>query len=67
MNSTTYTPQQCSDVVQLYAAVQSNPPDRQTIITGLPCYFVVTAEIRRKLRRISGRSPGAAFDPCPGQ
>ena len=32
MNSTTYTPQQCSDVVQLYAAVQSNPPDRQTII-----------------------------------
>lgn len=32
MNGTIYTPQQCSDVIQLYAAVQSNPPDRQTII-----------------------------------
>ena len=48
MNSTTYTPQQCSDVVQLYAAVQSNPPDRQTIIKVMANTFIsgMTAQDR---------------------
>lgn len=32
MNSTIYTPQQRGDIAQLYAAVRSNPPDKQTII-----------------------------------
>ncbi len=32
MNDTIYTPQQRSDIVQLYAAVRSNPPDKQSII-----------------------------------
>lgn len=45
----TYTPQQRSDVLQLYAAVQSNPPDKQTIIKVMANTFISGMKAQDKL------------------
>ncbi len=47
----TYTPQQHSDVLQLYAAVQSNPPDEQAIIKALANTFISGMKAREQLAR----------------
>lgn len=44
-----YAPQQRSDVRQLYAAVQSNPPDKQTIIKVMANTFINGMKAQDKL------------------
>ena len=53
MNSTTYTPEQRSDIAALYAAVRSNPPDKQTIIKVMANTFIngMVAQERLTARR----------------
>lgn len=57
MNSTTYTPEQRSDIAALYAAVRSNPPDKQTIIKVMANTFIngMTAQERLTARRTAGQ------------
>ncbi len=47
----TYTPQQRSDVLLLYAAVQSNPPDEQAIIKVLANTFISGMTAQKQLAR----------------
>lgn len=64
MNSTTYTPQQCSDVVQLYAAVQSNPPDRQTIIMVIQLGWDIFNPLNAINEDETTRFPFAVYTPA---
>lgn len=48
MNST-YTPQQRSDALQLYAAVRNNPPDKQTILKVMANTFISGMKAQDKL------------------
>lgn len=48
MNST-YTSQQRSDILQLYAAVRSNPPDKQTIIKVMANTYINGMKAQDKL------------------
>jgi len=49
----TYTSQQRSDVLQLYAAVQSNPPDKQTIVKVMANTFISGMKAQEKLATVN--------------
>ena len=49
-----YSTQQKSDVLQLYAAVQSNPPDKQTIIKVMAEAFINGMKAQYRLTATGG-------------
>lgn len=49
MNKNIYSSLQKNDVLQLYAAVQSNPPDKQTIIKIMAEAFINGMQVQERL------------------